>query len=80
MILNCYVPSCQVVTKPEPRVTDKGVYHKIGIISGQSVGEMNCSPEVFSGVEVGKKYDFTFGINTDYDKVFISLKNYHECK
>lgn len=80
MILNCYVPQCTVISKPDIRVVNDKTYCKLGILSGNSVGEISCSPDVYNGVETGKKYDFTFGINTDYDKVFISLKNYHECK
>lgn len=84
MIFNCYVGNCKVLTKKVINSKKKDgtdtTYFQLGIMYDDSLGTVNCTSEVFNDVIVDKTYDFSFKLNTEFDKVWIRFDSYHESK
>lgn len=82
MIFNCYVANCKVITKKPIQSKKKDgsdvTYFQLGIMYDDSLCNVNCTSDVYNDVIVDKTYDFSFKLNTEYDKVWIRFDNYHE--
>ena len=76
MKLTCNVSNIQVLTKrvfegkTKPDGT-KNIYYQLGINTGNELGEVGCTLEVYDQVILNKTYDFVFSYETRYDKNFI---------
>lgn len=82
MIFNCYVANCKVLTKKVINSKKKDgsdvTYFQLGIMYDDSLDTVNCTSEVFNDVIVDKSYDFSFKLNTEYEKVWVRFDGYHE--
>ena len=82
MIFNCFVSNCKVLTKKVVNSKKKDgtdtTYFQLGVMYDDDLTTVNCTSDVFNDVIVDKCYDFSFKLNTDYDRVWIRFDNYHE--
>ena len=78
MIFNCYVANCKVITKKPIQSKKKDgsdvTYFQLGIMYDDSLCNVNCTSDVYNDVIVDKTYDFSFKLNTEYDKVRASTR------
>lgn len=71
MKVDAKIDFCLVMTKKEIQgVKDPTqMYHRIGVVREDELGELRCTKEVFDQVEKGKMYDFGFVFNSEYNSL-----------
>lgn len=67
MKILCAITNVKVLTKEAtPSRDNTATYYKLGIMSGNELGNVSCSEDVYNNVQTDKVYDIACTYNSEY--------------